>query len=282
MGADDGLSDDSGAPGDPGLAAPACRCDPTATAAIEHAGPAIEIDRLTMRSGEASALEDITLTVRREEIFGLLGPNGAGKTSLLRAIALPESAHGGTIRLFGQPHRATGARACLAYLPQRFQPPGHLTGRDFLRLTLAVHGCQAKPARIAARAEQLELNPDALRRPIRDYAKGMVQKLGLLALFLTDLPLLVLDEPMSGLDPAARILLKRELGAERARGRTILLCAHMPSDHEQLCDRIAILHRGRLSSVGTPGELRERTSAPTLASAALALARAPLPPAPSA
>jgi ABC-2 type transport system ATP-binding protein len=276
MGADDGLSDDSCAPGDPGRAAPACRSDPAATAAIQHAGPAIEIDRLTTRSGEALALDDITLTVRRQEIFGLLGPSGAGKTSLLKAVLLPESADGGNIRLFGESHRASSARSRLAYLPQRFQPPGHLTGRDFVRLTLAFHGCQARRSQIAARAEQLELDPAVLRRPIKGYAKGMVQKLGLLALLLTDLPLLVLDEPMSGLDPAARILFKRELAADRARGRTILLSARIAADHDQLCDRIAILHRGRLGYVGTPGELRERTGAPTLASASLAVTRAPL------
>ena len=101
--------------------------------------------------------------MRRQEIFGLLGPSGAGKTSLLKAILLPESADGGSIRLFGEPHRASSARSRLAYLPQRFQPPGHLTGRDFVRLTLAFHGCRARRAQIAARAEQLELDPDVLR-----------------------------------------------------------------------------------------------------------------------
>jgi ABC-type sugar transport system ATPase subunit len=147
MGPDNGLSDDSLASADPGRAAPACRSDPAATTTIENAGPAIEIDRLATRSAEAVALENITFTVRRQEIFGLLGPSGAGKTDLLRAIVLPESVHAGTIRLFGEPHHATSARYRLAYLPQRFQPPGHLTGRDFVRLTLAFYGCQAKPPR---------------------------------------------------------------------------------------------------------------------------------------
>jgi ABC-2 type transport system ATP-binding protein len=274
----DGLSDDLVALGRSGRAAEASRSDLAAAAARETAGPAIEIDRLAMRCGGAVVLQDITLTVRRQEIFGLLGPSRAGKTSLLRAIALPESAHAGSIRLFGEPHDAASAGRRLGYLPQTFQPPGHLTGRDFLRLTLAVHGGEAKRARIAGRAEQLELDPDALRSPIKDYAKGMVQKLGLLALFLTDLPLLLLDEPMSGLDPATRILVKQQLAADRARGRTILLSAQIPADHDQLCDRIAILHRGRLGYLGTPAELRTRTGAPTLASACLAVIRAPLSP----
>jgi ABC-2 type transport system ATP-binding protein len=273
----DGVSDDLVALGDSGRAAEASRSDLAAAAARETAGPAIEIDHVSMRCGGAVVLEDITLTVRRQEIFGLLGPSDAGKTSLLKSILLLEPPHAGSIRLFGEPHDAASARSRLAYLPQSFQPPGDMTGRDFVRLTLAFYGGQAKRARIAARAEQLELDPSVLRWPVKDYAKGMVQKLGLLALVLTDLPLLLLDEPMSGLDPATRMV-KQELAADRARGRTILLSAHIPADHDQLCDRIAILHRGRLGYVGTPGELRARTGAPTLASASLTVTQAPLLP----
>jgi ABC-2 type transport system ATP-binding protein len=241
----------------------------------ETAAPAVEIDRLCVRHGGAPALEDITLTVRRDEIFGLLGARGAGKTSLLRSILLLATPCAGTVHLFGAPHHQASARSRLAYLPERFRPPGHLSGRDFVNLTLAFYGCAAKRAEIAARAEQLELDPNALRRPIRDYPKGMAQKLALLALFLTDLPLLVLDEPMSGLDPKARTLVKRQLATERARGRAILLSAPIPADHDGLCDRIAILHQGRLGHVGTPGELRACTGAPTLASAFLAAIRGP-------
>jgi ABC-2 type transport system ATP-binding protein len=279
MDPDDRLSDDLLPLGDPGLAADPSRSELAAAAALETAGPAIEIDRLATRSSGAVVLEDITLSVRRGEIFGLLGRSGAGKTSLLKSILLLESAPTGRIRLFGELHHATGTRPRLAYLPQSFQPPGHLTGRDFIRLTLAFYGGRAKRSQIAARAEQLELDPSVLRRPVKDYAKGMVQKLGLLALFLTDRPLLLLDEPMSGLDPATRILCKQELAADRARGRTILLSAHIPADHDDLCDRIAVLHQGRLGYVGTPGELLARTGAPTLASASRRVTQAPLAPA---
>jgi ABC-2 type transport system ATP-binding protein len=232
--------------------------------------PAIEIDRLRTGYGEASVLEDITLTVCRDEIFGLLGLNGAGKTSLLKSILMLVALQAGTVRLFGEPQQSASARSRIAYLPERFQPPGHLSGHDFVRLTLAFHGRRAQRAQSATLAEQLELEPSALRRPIRDYSKGMAQKLGLLALLLTDLPLLLLDEPMSGLDPKARVLVKRHLAAYRARGRTILLSSHIPTDHDQLCDRIAILHRGRLGYVGAPGELQARHRAPTLESAFLA------------
>jgi ABC-2 type transport system ATP-binding protein len=246
-----------------------------AAAVIETAGPAIDVDRLRTRYGAKSVLEDISLTVCRGEIFGLLGLNGAGKTSLLKSILMLAAPDAGAVRLFGEPHHLASARSRLAYLPERFQPPGHLGGRDFVRLTLAFYGRRAKRGQTAALAEQLELDPGELRRPIRDYAKGTAQKLGLLAMLLTDLPLLVLDEPMSGLDPKARLLVKRHLAAYRARGRTILLSSHIPADHDQLCDRIAIVHRGRLCYVGAPSELQARHRAPTLESAFLAAIEGP-------
>lgn len=240
-------------------------------AVIETAAPAIEIDRLRTRHGDASVLEDITLTICRQEIFGLLGLNGAGKTSLLKSILMLAPPQAGTVRLFGEPHDRASARLRVAYLPERFQPPGHLSGYDFVRLTLAFHGRQSKRSQTAALAEQLELEPDALRKPIRNYAKSRAQKLGLLALLLADLPLLVLDEPMSGLDPKARLLVKQHLAAYRARARTILLSSHIPADHDQLCDRVAVLHHGRLGYVGAPSELQARQHAPTLESAFVAV-----------
>jgi ABC-2 type transport system ATP-binding protein len=248
----------------------------------ETAAHPVEIEGLRTRCGEAAGLEEITLTVRAGEVFGLLGLRGAGKTSLLKAVLMLLEPAAGTVRLFGEPHHRAGARSRLAYLPERFQAPGHLSGHEFVRLTLAFHGCQMRRARIAALAEELELDPSALTRPIRGYAKGMAQKIGLLAVLATDLPLLLLDEPMSGLDPKARLLVKRHLRAYRSRGRAILLGSHMPADHDGLSDRIAILHCGRLVAVDAPASLQARYGAPTLQSAFLAAIERPgLLPAPA-
>jgi ABC-2 type transport system ATP-binding protein len=249
---------------------------------IKDAAHPLEIEGLRTHGGEAAGLEDITLTVRAGEIFGLLGLRGAGKTSLLKAVLMLVEPAAGTVRLFGEAHHRPGARSRLAYLPERFQPPGHLSGHDFVRLTLAFHGRQMRRARIAAMAEDFDLDPSALARPIRGYPKGMAQKLGLLAMLATDLPLLLLDEPMSGLDPKARVLIKRHLAAYRARGRAILLGSHMPTDHDGLCDRIAILDRGRLVDIGALEDLQARHRAPTLQSAFLAAIERPCPlPAPA-
>jgi ABC-2 type transport system ATP-binding protein len=213
-------------PNDLGAAPEAHRAHTAAV--IETAAPAIEVDRLRMRYGDAVVSDEITLTVAREETFGLLGPNGAGKTTLLKTILMLTAAQAGVVRLFSEPHHRAGARSRIGYLPERFQPPGHLSGYEFVGLTLALHGRRARRAQTAVMAEQLEIEPGALRPPIREYPKGTAQKLGLLALLLTDLPLLVLDEPMSGLDPKARLVVKRHLAAYRARGRAILLSSPLP------------------------------------------------------
>lgn len=231
---------------------------------------AIEIEGLCTAGEGQPGVVDLSLTVRTGEIFGVLGHQGAGKSSLLRAVLMLVQPAAGAIRLFGEGHHRPSARSRLAYLPQRFHPPGHLSGYDFIRLTLAFHGCHMRRAPIAAMAEELELDPSALARPIRSYAKAMAQKLGLLALLATDLPLLVLDEPMSGLDPKSRLLVKRHLAEYRSRGRAILLGSHIPADHDRLCDRIAILNRGRLVDLGASEELQARYAAPTLASALVA------------
>jgi ABC-2 type transport system ATP-binding protein len=240
---------------------------------IAAAEQAIEIDRLRVFKGGGSVLEEVSLTVRQQEILGLAGRRGAGKTSLLQAVVNLIAPQSGAIRVFGEPHDVPGSRARLAYLPECFQPPGHLSGHEFVRLTLILHGDRAKRAQTALLAEEIGLDPAALNHPIRSYAKGMTQKLGLLVTLLSDLPLLVLDEPMSGLDPGARRLIKHQLADCRDRGRTILLSSSIATDHDELCDRVAILERGRLCAIGSPAELKIRYHAPTLTSALLLATR---------
>jgi ABC-2 type transport system ATP-binding protein len=238
---------------------------------------AIEIAGLCSRYGRTDVLEDITLDVHQGEILGLVGLNGAGKTTLLRSILRLVVPAAGSVHLFGQPHDQPASRVQLAYLPEKFQPPSHLPGHDFVRLSLAFHGQRVRRAVVCGLAEQLGLDPAALRKPISSYSKGMAQKLGVIATLLTDRPLLILDEPMSGLDPKARILLKRQLSAARASGRTILMSSHILADHDELCDRVAVLHQGRLGFVGSPASLKASQDAPTLETAFLAAIERPRP-----
>jgi ABC-2 type transport system ATP-binding protein len=238
---------------------------------------AIEIRDLSSGYGGTDVLGDITLNVHEGEILGLIGLNGAGKTTLLKSILMLVVPSAGSVHLFGQAHDRPSSRARLAYLPEKFQPPSHLCGHDFVRLSLAFYRQRVRRAVVCGLAEDIDLDPAALRRPIRSYSKGMAQKLGIVATLLTGRPLLILDEPMSGLDPKARILLKRQLMAAHAQGRTVFMSSHILADHDELCDRVAVLHEGRLGYVGSPAGLKESQGAPTLETAFLAAIERPQP-----
>ena len=216
------------------------------------------------------ALSDFSLDVRRGEFFGLVGVNGAGKTTLLKCMLDFCEADRGGISIFGTSHRDAAARAPLAYLPERFNPPFYLTGRDFVRYMLELYRTPYDEDRVRVLFGSLDLDLAALDRPARVYSKGMTQKLGLAACLLSGKDLYVLDEPTGGLDPRARALLKAELKALRDAGRTVFFTSHALADVAEMCDRMAVLHAGRLRFAGTPREIMARHQAPDLEQAFLA------------
>jgi ABC-2 type transport system ATP-binding protein len=220
--------------------------------------------------GATCALQDFTLDVKSGELFGLVGGNGAGKTTLIKCLLDFCDADRGEIHIFDTSHRLTTSRSRLAFLPERFNPPFYLTGRDFLRYMAELHRTPYNQERVKEAFERLDLNIAALTRPARTYSKGMTQKLGLAACLLSGKPLQVLDEPTSGLDPKARALLKKELRRLREAGCTIFLTSHALADVEEICDRMAVLHGGSLRFAGTPVELKARHSTSSLEEAFLA------------
>ncbi|MBI1966153.1 MAG: ABC transporter ATP-binding protein [Betaproteobacteria bacterium] len=215
-------------------------------------------------------LSDFTLEVQRGEFFALAGVNGAGKTTLIKCLLDFCDTNGGGIEIFGVPHRATASRARLAYLPERFNPPFYLTGRDFLHYLLKLHGAPYEEALVTRMFGALDLESSALDRLARAYSKGMTQKLGLAACLLSGKDLYVLDEPTGGLDPKARALLKGELRELKRAGRTVFFTSHALADIAEICDRMAVLHGGRLRFAGTPRELMGRYGARDLEQAFLA------------
>lgn len=232
--------------------------------------PALQLDGLSKRYGPMLALDALSLAVGRGEAFGLAGLNGAGKTTLIKCLLDFCAVDAGRIEIFGISHRRTAARSRLAFLPERFIPPYYLTGRDFLRYMLTLYGVGYHVQRVEAMLSALDLDASALVKPVRAFSKGMTQKLGLAACLLSGRDLFVLDEPTSGLDPKARALLKRELSALRSRGHTIFLTSHALADVQEICDRMAVIHRGRLCFAGTPAELQAEHGAATLETAFLA------------
>ena len=232
---------------------------------------ALEFVSVTKRYGRAVALADASFTVPAGSAFGLAGANGAGKTTLIRCMLDLASPTEGRIEIFGVPSGSPRARERLAFLPERFSAPYFQTGNAFLRMMAGMRGHRHDAAAARDMAERLDLDPGALGRPVRQLSKGMAQKLGLAACLLADTDLLVLDEPMSGLDPKARARVKDLLLDLRRRGRTLFFTSHALADVEELCESVAVLHAGRVRFVGSPEQLRTRGGARTLERAFLAL-----------
>jgi ABC-2 type transport system ATP-binding protein len=226
--------------------------------------PALRAVGLVKHFGKRRALGGVALEVGPGVAAGLIGANGAGKTTFIKCALDLCGPDAGCVEIFGRDVRQASARARLAYLPERFVPPHYLLGREFVAMTLALAGARYDPARAAQLAMELELDPQALERPVRQLSKGMTQKLGLAACFLLERDLYVLDEPMSGLDPAGRLAVKSVLQRLHRSGRALFFTSHVLSDVEELCSTIAVLDQGRLRFRGTPGELRGRFGADDL------------------
>lgn len=234
------------------------------------ADPAVvRIHDVRKRYGARTVLDGVTLDVSAGEFFGLVGINGAGKTTLLKCLLDFARADAGTLTLFGCSSLQPEARSQLAFLPERFVPPYYLSGTNFLDYMGQLHGVPRDPAQRLQLAKAVDLDAAALERPVRQLSKGMAQKLGLMAGLQSGKPLLVLDEPMSGLDPKARAAVKHHLLGLRETGRTLFFSTHLLHDADVLCDRLAILHDGAVAFVGSPAQCCERFSAPDLETAYL-------------
>ena len=231
-------------------------------------GPALGVHGVSVFYGRRRVLESIDLEVAPGEIFGLIGLNGVGKTTLIKTILDLAQAASGNVSIFGLDSRQPASRKAIAYLPEHLQPNRNLKGREFIDLSLAYFGVRLRD--VEEQARSLALDPAALDRRMSTYSKGMVQKAGLLATLLSERPLLILDEPMTGLDPRARILLKDRLLAFRRDGGAVFFSSHILSDIDEICGRVGVIHDGRILFSGTPEAMRQRFGASNLERAFLA------------
>jgi ABC-2 type transport system ATP-binding protein len=231
----------------------------------------LNISGVSAGYGALPVIHDISLSVARGETFGLVGLNGAGKTTLLKTILGLRDALSGNIGVEGSEAGTASAKERLAFLPERFEPAWFLNAYEFIRFTLSLYGRKIATAEIDILADSLGLKREYLKKRAQTYSKGMRQKLGLMSVFLSGCPLLILDEPMSGLDPLARSQVKTLMGRAKKEGRTVFFSSHILSDMQELCDRVAIIHAGRIAFTGKPSDLLVGTGQESLERAFLHL-----------
>ncbi len=204
------------------------------------------------KSFKHQVLDNISLEVKPGEIFGFIGLNGIGKTTLIKIILDLLDQDNGEVEIFGVSRLLPKSRKKLCYLPEKFQPSNYLKGEEFLKFTLDFYGKKLDVSKAESICKNLDLDVKVLKEKVTKYSKGMVQKLGLLAVFLSEAELVILDEPMSGLDPKARIALKKELISYKNKGKTIFFSSHILSDMDEICDSIAVLHDKKIVYQGSP------------------------------
>ncbi len=223
----------------------------------------IELSQLTKRYGKFTAVAGIDLTIPKGELYGLLGPNGAGKTTTMRMIAGILQPTSGTVRIAGIDIQAQPliAKAHLGFIPDRPFVYDKLTGAEFLRFVAGLYGQGGKVVerRIDELLELFEL--DAWKDELTEaYSHGMRQKLIISSALVHRPDVIVVDEPMVGLDPRSARLLKDLLREFVTRGGTVLMSTHTLEIAEAMCDRIAIVHGGCIAAEGTMDALRVQTS----------------------
>lgn len=201
---------------------------------------------------KVEALRGVSFSVRRGETFGILGPNGAGKTTTLKCALRLVRPSSGQVRIFGLPPSERASMKRLGYMPENPYVYQYLTPVEFLDLCGRLVGMDAA-ARGKRVDEMLELVglEHAKDRPIGKFSKGMTQRVGLAQALLHDPELLILDEPMSGLDPIGRKQVREILVQQRRRGKTLIFTSHILSDVEMLCDHVAMIHRGVVTADGS-------------------------------
>ncbi len=208
----------------------------------------IATEGLTKNYGSIPALTDLTLEVRKGEVFGLLGPNGSGKTTTIRLLLglLRPTSGGAQVAGFDSWTQSVAVREVVSYLPGELRLIGSLSGLGLLRFLSSLRGGVGLDRAVAIAERVMKLD---LRRKVRGYSTGMKQKLALAQAFADPVGVLILDEPTSALDPSARALVLDLVAEARRGGQTVIFSGHVLSEVEQVADRVGIMRRGRLMHI---------------------------------
>ena len=221
----------------------------TAASAISVQGLTKDF-RVGLRGLKLRAVDNLTLEIPRGQVFGLLGPNGCGKSTTLKIVLGLVPATTGTISILGSPSATAEARKRTGFLPEAPYFHKFRTGRALVEYCARLSGVPADKVTAAVEASlELAAMTEAANRPIGTYSKGMLQRIGLAQAIVHD------DEPTAGVDPVGSAAIGRMIHAMRAKGKTIVLCSHLLGQVEQVCDRVAIMDRGRLVLEGRVDEV---------------------------
>jgi len=221
----------------------------------------IAVEKVAKRYREIVAVDDVSLEILPGEVYSLVGANGAGKSTLIRMIVGITEADSGRVSICGQDlaQRDPKTRRHLGYLPEELILYDRLTGKEYLQLVAGLK--EAEPAQIPAETEFFELTQVA-DKLVGGYSLGMRKKLGLAAAFIGSPEVLVLDEPLNGLDVEMMRKLRRRIEREREQGRAVLASSHVMSFVERVSDRVGIMRAGKLIAEGGPDKLRDLAGLP--------------------
>jgi ABC-2 type transport system ATP-binding protein len=226
---------------------------------------ALSISGISYSVAGIDILKKLSLEVESGQYYAIAGVNGAGKSTLIKLVLdLIRPQAGAEICIFGLDNIDPKCREQLAYLPEKFDVKKNISGRQYLEFIAAVYHLKPDARNIAELAERLDFPVDRLDSRVGGYSKGMVQKLGLLSCLMLERRLIILDEPLSGLDPRARYHFKELMQSLKSREHTVLYSTHLLADAEELCDRFGILHDGEMKYQGTPQECMQRYQADSL------------------
>ncbi len=218
----------------------------------------ISISKLTKNYKTVTAVDDLTLNIPRGAVYGLAGLNGAGKTTLFKVVTGLIKKFEGSVEVAGIKWGGKGYREKFAFLPERFTPHRCLTGWEYLSFMQKLRGARPDREKVLRLCDSFGFDAGLLDKKNALYSKGTAQKLGIIQAACAPADLLVMDEPMSGLDPLARALFRTVITGPDCAGRSVLLSTHILYDIDTLCTHMGILHRGRLLFSGTTAGLKER------------------------
>lgn len=225
---------------------------------------AIEINNLVKtfrgkKRAHVTALTDISLDIEQGEVFGFLGPNGAGKSTTIKCLMGLIKPTSGTAKIMGEPVGSVASRMKVGFLPENPAFYDYLSAEEYLLFVGRTFGMSAEllTHRTDDSLKLLELW-DARKRPMRGYSKGMVQRVGLAQTLIHDPEVYILDEPMSGLDPIGRALVKEVILDLKKRGKCIFFSTHITDDVEKICDRVAVINKGQLLVVDSVESILQR------------------------